>query len=91
MFHAWSASSLFYSTFKASKLKTLRGPLKLQLDVTERMIKLALHFAKAVALSTVSLAGCGATGTRSQIQKRLASQAPPSVVTQSGFHELLDL
>jgi len=91
MFHAWTASTLFFSTFKPAKLKTLRGPLQLQFEATERLIKLALHFAKAVSLSTEAVEGCGATGTRLQIQKRLASQAPPSVVTQSGFHGLLDI
>ncbi len=91
MFHAWSASTLFYNTFKPAKLKTLSGPLKLQLDSTERILKLALHFAKAVSLSANALEGCGAEGTRLQIQNRLASQASPRLVTQSGFAKLLEL
>lgn len=92
MFHAWSASSLIHSTFQPSRLRTLSGPLKLQLDATERLILLALHFAKTVSVSTTeSLAGCGATGTKLQIQRKLASQAPPSLVTQSGFSRLVEL
>jgi hypothetical protein len=91
MFHAWAASAHFCSTFKPSKLKSLSGPLQLQLEVTEQMIRLALHFAKAVGLPDVDLSGCGATGTRQQIQRRLASQAAPSLVTQSGFHGLLEV
>jgi len=91
MFHAWSASARFYSTFKPAKLKTLTGPLQLQLDATESLIRLALHFAKDVSLSTMSLAGCGHTGTRLQVQRKLTGQAPPRLVTQSGLSGLLDL
>jgi hypothetical protein len=90
MFHSWSASSLFYKTFRPAKLSTLSGPLRLQLEVTEQMIRLALHFAEAVSLSSV-LVGCGATGTRLQVQKRLASQAPPNLVTQTAFSRLLEV
>ncbi len=91
MFSAWSASARFYSTFKPSRLKTLSGPLQLQLETTERMIKLALHFAREVSLSSMSLAGCGTTGTRLQVQKKLTSQAPPRLITQSAFSGLLDM
>jgi len=90
MFSAWSASTFFYSHFKPSKLRTLNGPLQLQREVAEQMITLALHFAKAVSLTTEALTGCGPKGTRLQIQKRLVSQAPPKVVTQSEFSRLLD-
>jgi hypothetical protein len=90
MYHAWAASGLLYSTFKPSKLKTLSGPLQLQLETAERMTKLALHFAKQISITT-SLAGCGPAGTRMQIQKRLASQAPPHLVTQSEFTDLLEV
>src|SRR6266545_2290941 len=45
MFHAWTTSSMFYSTFKPARLNSLSGPLRLQLDTTEEMLKLALHFA----------------------------------------------
>jgi len=91
MFHAGTASGLFYRTFKPSKLKTLSGPLQLQFETTERLIKLALHFASAASFSTASLSGCGFAGTRLQIQKRLTSQSPPSVSKQSGFHGLVEL
>ena len=42
MFHAWEASTHFYRTFKNGRLKTLSGPLQLQLEVTEQLIRLAL-------------------------------------------------
>lgn len=91
MFYAWDASSLFYNTFNNSRLNTLRGPLQLQFETTERTIKLAMHFAKEVSISTESLSGCGVTGSRLQIQKRLASQAPPNLVMQSDFREMLEI
>jgi hypothetical protein len=89
MFFAWSASTLLFDTFNRSRLRTLSGPLQLQLEASETIIKLALYFANAVSLSTSSLEGCGATGTRQQIQKRLASQAPPNLVMQSEFYGML--
>jgi len=89
MFYAWSASMRLHRTFKPAKLNTLRGPLLLQLEATEQMIKLAMYFADAVSLSTESLAEFGAKGTRLQIQRKLASQKPPSLVTQSEFSRLL--
>jgi hypothetical protein len=89
MHHAWAASSRLHTTLKAGRLKTLAGPLKLQLEVTERMIKLALHFAHAVLQSPLSLSGCGAVGSRQQIHRRLATQVPPNLVSQSAFYSLV--
>jgi len=88
MFYAWSASTLFFDTFNRSRLRT-SGPLQLQLEASETIIRLALYFANAAALSTAALEGCGATGTTQQIQKRLASQAPPNLVMQSEFYSML--
>lgn len=86
-FNAWAAAKLFYSTFRPSRLKSLRGPLQLQFETTERLIKLALWFAERVGLSTTALNGCGQNGTGSQVRKRLGAQRPPQLVMQSAFHE----
>lgn len=87
MFCAWTASQQFYGTFKASKLKTLSGPLQLQLETTELLIKLGLRFANDVSLSTAALNGCGQTGTTVQVRKKLTNQRPPHLITQSAFYE----
>jgi len=87
MFCAWTASQQFYGTFKASKLKTLRGPLQLQLETTERLIKLGLHFANDVSLSTAALDGCGQIGATVQVRKKLTNQRPPHLIAQSAFYE----
>jgi len=82
---AWDSSLLFFGTFNPSRLRTLSGPLKLQLEATERIVTLGLHFADKVALTTNALNGCGQTGSTVQIRKKLASQRPPQLVTQSAF------
>lgn len=89
MHYAWAASARLHTTLKPARLKTLSGPIRLQLEVTETMIKLALHFANAVLRSPLSLTGCGATGSRQHVQRRLATQAPPSLVSQSAFYGLV--
>jgi hypothetical protein len=93
MFHAWAASSSFQATFKVSRVrKTLSGPFALQLEATERMLDLSLHFAKALSLSTFGLDGCGVSGSRAHIQKRLVTQAPPSgLVAQSHINRFLGM
>jgi len=85
MFSAWEAAKRFHGTFKPSKLASLRGPLQLQFEASERLIQLALHFATAVGLATNALAGCGHTGTAGQVRRKLAAQRPPQLVTQSAF------
>lgn len=91
MFHAWATSTHFFGTFKPAKLRSLSGPPALQLEKTEQIIKLALHFAKAVSLDGTSLTGCGTSGTRLQLQKRLVTKAAPSLVTQSELSTLLEM
>lgn len=91
MFGAWDATTFFHTTFKPAKLKSLRGPLQLQLDATDRIIRLALHFATAAALPGAAIAGSGPTGSRLQIQKRLVTQAPPGIAKQSGLYSLLEI
>jgi hypothetical protein len=87
MFSAWEAAKLFHGTFRPSRLKSLSGPLQLQLEASERLIRLALHFSTDVGLATSTLGGCGQIGTVAQIRKRLGAQRPPQLVTQSAFQE----
>jgi hypothetical protein len=91
MFHAWSASALFYNTFKPAKLSSLAGPLRLQMEAAERMIGLGLHFATDLSIANAALVGCGFNGTRVQIRKRLLAQAAPKLVTQSELSALLEM
>jgi hypothetical protein len=87
MFSAWTAAKLFHGTFRASRLESLSGPLRLQFDASERLIKLALQFAADVGLATKALEGCGQIGTVAQVRRRLSAQRPPQLVTQSAFQE----
>jgi hypothetical protein len=91
MFGAWNATAFFHGTFKPARFNSLRGPLQLQLDGAERMIRLALHFASIAGLSGGAIAGAGPTGTRLQIQKKLVTQAPPSIAMQSGLYSLFEI
>lgn len=85
MYHAWTAAKLMHETFKPSKLNSLSGPLQLQLEASERLIKLALHFAAEAGLNTPALEGCGQSGSVSQVRRKLGSQRPPQLVMQSAF------
>jgi hypothetical protein len=87
MYEAWNAAKLFSSSFKSSRLDSLSGPLQLQFEKSELMIKLALHFAADVGLETAALVGCGQTGTITQVRKRLSTQLAPALVKQSAFQD----
>lgn len=87
MFDAWSAVHRFHTTFRPAKLDSLRGPLQLQFEAGERLIKLALQFATDVGLATTALEGCGQAGTVAHIRKSLSAQRAPRLVTQSAFQE----
>lgn len=87
MFRAWAASKRFQGTFKPNKLTSLSGPLQLQFEASERLMRLALQFAEKVGLATNALEGCGHVGATSHVRRRLAAQRPPQLVTQSAFHE----
>ena len=90
MFQAWAASTLLSGTLNPARLNTLSGPLQLQLETTERIVQLGLWFANALSLSNTALSGCGHSGTRHQIQRRLVTQRAPAMVTQSHLSTLLD-
>jgi len=87
MFGAWAAARLFYERFRNSRLRSVSGPLQLQLEVSECLIKLALQFANDVGLVTDALEGCGQSGTAAQIRRRLSAQRGPQLITQSAFQQ----
>jgi hypothetical protein len=92
MFHAWQASVLLYQTFSVtkSKFRELSGPIRLQLDASEELLRLALYFAGEVGIENDALMGCGFVGSRKLIQRRLVSQAVPQFVAQSAISSLFD-
>ncbi len=90
MSQAWAASTLLSRTLNAARLNTLSGPLQLQFETTERIVHLGLWFANTLSLSNTALSGCGHSGTRHQVQRRLVTQHAPSMVTQSQLSTLLD-
>jgi hypothetical protein len=89
MFHAWQASKQFHGTFRKAKLNSLSGPMRLQLEATEHLIRLALYFARELSLSGSALVGCGITGDRANIQKGLLKQKSPALINQSAFPEFV--
>jgi hypothetical protein len=90
MFHAWNATTLFHNTFQAARYRrSLSGPLALQLEATERLIRIASHFADTLSVFSFGLAGCGLNGARAQVQRRLVKQAPPGLIQLSELPELL--
>ena len=90
MFHAWGSSMRFFETFKPAKLHSLSGPARLQLETTEQIVRIALHFAREVALPGAGLDGCGAAGNRLQSQKQLVTRTVPSLLSQSTLSTLLE-
>jgi len=89
MYLAWDAAMRLNRTFKPHRLNSLNGPLQQQLETTETLIKLALHFGVKLKLSTTGLEGCGHVGPASRIRRRLGAQRPPQIVMQSEFLEFL--
>ena len=88
MFRAFEAAMLFETSFKPKKLRSLHGPLAQQLEVTEGMLKLALHFARSFGVSSFAYDGLE-SGTRSKVLRALVTKAPPGLVTQSSLQDLL--
>jgi len=87
MYHAWDSAKLFFGTFRPARLSSIRGPLQLQFETSEKLIRLALQFAEDIGISTESLNSCGQTGTTAQVRRKLGAQRPPQLVTQSAFQE----
>lgn len=89
MHHAWESSKLLGTTFKPAKLKSVSGPLALQLEACELMCSAAVHFAKKYKLDSGALVGGGSVGDRSAITRRLTKQRPPNLLDQAIFDELV--
>jgi hypothetical protein len=88
MHSAFDGTKFFMSSFNPKKLRSLPGSLGQQLDVTEKMMKLAIYFAKDFGVSSFAYEGVGA-GSRSKIFRELVTKVSPGLVTQSVLHELL--
>ena len=91
MFLAWNASVDLRDNFNGQRLKSVMGPIGLQLEATEYLIKLAQYFAKHLSLHSFGIVGSDETGTRLQMQRRLATQEPPNVMAQSAFADTVSV
>ncbi len=88
MFAAFNGSMFLQNTFKPKKLRSLRGVLGQQLEVTEVMLKLALHYANEFGVSSFAYDGLAA-GPRAKVLRALVTKSAPGLVTQSVLHDLL--
>jgi hypothetical protein len=88
MFSAFDGAILFSDSFNPKRLRSLRGPLAQQLDVTEGMLKLAIYFANLFGVSSFGYEGLG-TGARAKILRALITKVPPGLTAQSVLQHLL--
>ena len=88
-FIAFQAAQNFSGSFDPTKLDSVTGPLRQQLELTEDMLRLALYFANYLGVSSLGLDGLGVTGQRSKIMRKLVTKVPPSLTKQSALQELL--
>jgi hypothetical protein len=86
---AWESSKQLRATFRTTKLKSVSGPLALQLEACELLTRTAKHFAARYGLEGNSLGNCGFNGDRTSIIRGLAKQRPPALLNQSFFEELI--
>lgn len=88
MHEAFGGTSLFASNFNPKKLRLLSGDLGQQLEVTECMLKLAIHFATFFKVYSFAYEGMG-NGLRAKVFKDLVAKPTPRMVEQSEFRELM--
>lgn len=88
MHSAFGGAELFGKNFNPKKLRSVSGPLAQQLDVTECTLKLAIHFANYLKISSFAYEGLG-TGTRAKVFRDLVMKSAPRLVEQSEFRELM--
>jgi hypothetical protein len=88
MSSAFDGAKLLGSSFNPNKLRSLRGSLGQQLEVTEAMLKLALYFANDFGVGSFAYEGLG-TGTRVKVLRALVTKVPPRLATQSALQHLL--
>jgi nitroreductase len=88
MFRAHEAALGFKQHFKPNRLRSLRGSLAQQMEVTEAMLKLAIYFANDLGVSSCPYEGLEA-GVRPVALRRLVTKVPPSLTGQSVLQDLL--
>jgi hypothetical protein len=88
MSRAFEGAASVEESFNPKKSRaSLRGPLAQQLEVTEGMLKLAVHFADDFGVSSFAYEGLG-TGTRPKVLRALVTKVPPGLATQSVLQHL---
>jgi hypothetical protein len=88
MFWAHQGALNFKKHFKPNKLRSLRGSLAQQFEVTEAMLQVAIYFANKLGVSSVPYEGLE-TGLRPVALRRLVTKVPPNLATQSVLQDLL--
>lgn len=88
-FIAFQATENFAGSFDPTKLYSVTGPLRQQLELTEGMLRLALYFANFLGVSSFAFDGLSVTGKRSKIMRMLVTKVPPGLSQQSALQELL--
>ena len=89
-FVAWETSVLLQNTFQSQQFpRRLMGPLGQQFETTEQLVDLAATLARLLSLESYALDGCGANGTRLEIQRHLVCQPAPALTNQSALQRLL--
>jgi hypothetical protein len=84
---AFDLATVFQTNFNPKKLRSYGGPLGQQLELTEGLLKLAIHFANNFNIASFPFEGL-ATGTRSKALRALVTKAPPGLTTQSILQDL---
>jgi hypothetical protein len=87
-FAAFDSSVEFNASFNPKKLRSVTGALGMQLEVTEGMLKLALHFANSFGVNSFALDALGSTGKRGSVLRSLVTKTPPGLATQSELQEM---
>lgn len=89
MHDAWIASRELDNNFDTAHLNSLTGPLAQQVETTEQLIRITLHFARELGFDIGGLTNCGVVGARPAIHRRLISQRPPHLINQSALAEFV--
>ena len=87
MSSAFNAAVILQRNARPRDLRGYGGELGQQLEVTENMLRLAMHFAKAFKINSHAY-GTLAQGTLPKVLRPLVTKVPPSLVTDSVLQEL---
>jgi len=85
---AVDCAATLHASFNPRRLRSLQGPLRLQLDKSEGLLRLAIRFATDFGVNPASLSTLG-NGDLASVIKRLVRARPPSLLNQSAFAELI--